>query len=119
MKTVLSRVEAPEETTDKADAFRSRGWTSDFARKIGRIDRYSFDCHPPRLDVTFWQISVKVAGKRAKIGVSGGNSKITKPLWLKDFHPWDSPALPHGCLPKLDVTRALPQASFCERLVHV
>ena len=32
------------------------------------------------LDVGFWQISVKVAGKGAKIGVIGGNSKIGQSL---------------------------------------
>jgi hypothetical protein len=46
------------------------------------------------LDVGFWQISVKVAGRAVKIGVRGGNSKIRKSLWLKDFHPRVSLAHP-------------------------
>jgi hypothetical protein len=32
------------------------------------------------LDVGFWQISVKLAGRAVKIGIRGGNSKIRKSL---------------------------------------
>ena len=42
--------------------------------------RHPLDILPTTLDITFWQISVKVAGKGAKIGVRGGKSKIRKSL---------------------------------------
>jgi hypothetical protein len=42
----------------------------------------------------FWQISDKLAGRAAKIGVIGGKLQIEKAPRLKDFHPRASRALP-------------------------